>query len=102
MNAERELIRSALEDWDIAIIGGVRLPCIFDRLHEESLGVDGAAPAALVATGDILGSEALVTLIAGATELMIETIDGRVVGPFIFEGPEPGDPGTTLLRMSEK
>jgi hypothetical protein len=102
MNKERELIRSSLTGWDTAVIGSVRLPCVFDHLYEDSLGVEGAAPTALVATADILGSEARAPVTVGTTTLTIETIDGRTEGPFMVEVLEPGDPGTTLMRMSEQ
>ena len=99
MNRERELLRSALSGWDTLVVGDVGVDCVFDNSYEESLGAEGTAASALVDTSRIQGAERDVSIARGVTEVTVETVDGRTEGPFVVETQEPGEIGTTILRL---
>lgn len=96
---EQELIESAVSDWDTAVFGVVRLPCVYSAPYEAVFeDVGGTAPTARVAAHHVEGTNKLVTLDPGTTQVTVETYDGRTVGPFVVEvNQDDGDGFRTLI-----
>lgn len=80
-----------LKDWDSATVAAGSFPCVYTEGYVDELDVQGVSRSILTAREAVDDYS-----LAVGTEVTIETVDGRVLGPYQVETFQPEGPVVTL------